>query len=162
MATVVNSGGITDRLICVLSYSKWQTGAIMACQITFPPDAIARISATYARNGKTVNDPAADIVTKALSHMYQSGTVERRVSESGAFEYRLLKGFEDKCKLYSQRIKHDAYHKGYVRKSEYSNQKRFSEITAALVLRGILVEELDGNFLLNANISTERKSNECT
>jgi hypothetical protein len=161
MSTVVKSGGVVDRLICVLSYSKWQTGSLVACQITFPPDALARMAASAAKHRRVV-DPSTDCVTKALSHMHRVGKVERRIATNGAFEYRLIKGCEEKCKSYPQRIKHDAYHKGYVRKSEYLHKKRFSEVTKELVFRGVLIEEENGDFTLNPNIGKECKINECT
>jgi hypothetical protein len=161
MGPHVNLGGVVDRLVSVMSYSKWQTSAIIACQLTFPPDALARALNYDSKHKRTV-DPATDAVSRTLSRLYFRGKVERRLTDAGVFEYRLSSAWADKCKTYIQRIKHDAYHKGYVRKSEYSNQKRFAEITATLVLRGILVEESDGNFLLNPNISKECKSSECT
>lgn len=36
------------------------------------------------------------------------------------------------------------------------------EVAEDFVSRGILVSELDGNFILNPNIPTEQKRNECT
>jgi len=140
MRVHVNLGGVVDRLVTVMSYSKWQTSAIIACQLTFPPDALAR-SLTYDSKHKRTSDPATDAVSRTLSRLYSRGKVERRRIGTGVFEYRLSDEWGDKCKSYIQRIKHDAYQKGYVRKSEFPNGKRFTEVTEELVLRGILIVE---------------------
>ena len=160
MSTIVKTGGVTDRLVCVLSYTKWQTASIIACQVTFPPDAIARTLEQQMRNNR-LGDAALEYVSKALSQMYRNGYLQRRQSKFGTWEYMLLPGCDEKFAGYILRIKHDAYHKGYVRKCDFPDKKRFQKIAEDLVLRGILVAEPDGNFTLNPNIKTEKNSNEC-
>ena len=154
MAQLVKSGGLIDRVVCVLSYTKWQTAPLVACQVTFPPDALARIYEQLLASGRP-RDPAVQLASRTLSQMHAKGYAERRLTTCGAFEYRLLQGCEEKFVSYPVRIKHDAYHKGYVRKSDFANGKRFSELVDDFVSRGILVSESDGNFTLNPNIRTD-------
>lgn len=159
MRDFVKTGGVIDRLVCVLSYSKWQTASLIACQVTFPPDALARVYKQLTRHNRACN-PATEFVRKSLGKMHNKGDVERRLTSDGIFEYR-LKQWTAKGKPYLQTIKHDAYHKGYVRKSDFADGKNFTRVAEDLVSRGILVAESDGNFTLNPNLQTEQKRNEC-
>jgi len=159
---IVKTNGVSDRVLAVLSYEKWQTPSLIAFQIVIPPDAGSRMKERLRNSGRATVSIEKHICTINLSHLYRQGIVERRKHESGVFEYRLNKHYEKSRLRYQGRIKLDAYQTGLVIKADYPNTRSFISATKKLVESGVLIPEPDGNFTLNQNIKTERKSNECS
>ena len=93
---VVSNSGIGNQIYSVLT-NNWQTSSIIASQIVFAPDAVARTKANYANGiyGKrtTANAPdsgiKAGLVARSLSTLCRTGKVEKRKMNNAKTEYRL-------------------------------------------------------------------------
>lgn len=157
----VRTSNIASKVRSVLRCDTWQVASIISCQVHIAPDALARTSARKGK-GRSGNDPSGVIVRRCLHSLYMSGQVERRKSETGCFEYRLVSGWVRSNQSYETRIKKDAYESGYVKKADYPRRKSFIDVTQKMVESGILILEPGGDFILNPEMQTENKSNECS
>ena len=87
MKVLFKCTGITASIRMVLREDKWQTTAMIASQIAFPPDAIARM--VMNSEGSTAAGAKSHIVARALSTLVRYGEVETRKISDAKSEYRL-------------------------------------------------------------------------
>jgi hypothetical protein len=83
--------GCTDVILGVVT-DQWQTASVIACQVVFPPDVIARTVSQRLLQGKCYNyTPLAaksHLVSKTLCGLAKKGRVEKRKIGKKC-EYRL-------------------------------------------------------------------------
>lgn len=83
--------GVTSEVLGVLS-DEWQTGRLIAAQIVFPPDVLARLMIQSLRlNGgvQTESGRKSFVVARTLTNLVSNGTAEKRKISSAINEYRL-------------------------------------------------------------------------
>jgi len=86
--------GITDAVMCVVS-ENWQSTSIIAAQIVFPPDAIARARKNqqeWCNRGLSESGAKTSIASKSLRSLFLRGKLERRAINANKFEYKLSSG----------------------------------------------------------------------
>jgi hypothetical protein len=84
---------VTEQVKNVLT-DKWQTAALLACQVNVQPDAIARVRANKAaRHGYlgTVEASKTDLVARSLNILVASGFAEKQKISNCKNEYRLAR-----------------------------------------------------------------------
>lgn len=93
MASQAQFIGITSAVKSVLT-NEWQSSSMIAAQIAFPPDAIARRIESRKRWNKgelnsTVHGNKTHLVAQVIHKIVQQGYAEKRYADGGRCEYRL-------------------------------------------------------------------------
>ena len=88
---MVCTGGLRKQLLPILN-SRWQTAALLRCQVVIAPDAANRVALRQRDGGRfkrkrNLTDETW-LVSATLSSMFLTGQVERRKNSQGRFEYR--------------------------------------------------------------------------
>lgn len=74
------------RRILEAAGRRWQTSSLIAAQIVFAPDALARCA---GRQGKKKPSKGGDLVARRLSSFFADGITERRIRPDGKMEHRI-------------------------------------------------------------------------
>jgi len=88
---LVKTTGLSVRVRKALS-CNWQTSSVIASQIDFPPDAVARRKGKRSW-GNSEAAAKADLAAQSLSHIFKRDkgrSIERRLISAGKYEYRLI------------------------------------------------------------------------
>jgi DNA-binding HxlR family transcriptional regulator len=72
--------GSYDSILKVLT-NDWQTTSIISCQVSIPPDAIARAT--------RIGSSKSELISQKLRDLVRSGKVEKRKITNTRNEYRL-------------------------------------------------------------------------
>lgn len=87
-----NFDGITEKVKAVLT-NEWQTTSIIASQIDFPPDALARRVKNQKvwGHGLTTSGAKSSMTGQVMYFLRKQGFVEYRKVTGKRYEYRLAK-----------------------------------------------------------------------
>lgn len=96
----VRIASLAESVINVLRRDTWQGASIIAAQIAWPPEAVARyanlVEHYNSGRSRTESSSRSSLVCRALFGLFRTAQVERRKGKSGRWEYRLTdKGSKD-------------------------------------------------------------------
>jgi hypothetical protein len=81
----ISTGDLRLQILKTLSTNRWQNAGLISCQVTIPPDAIAREA---TRLKKSESSAKSALCAMKLNALRKSNSCEYRKDESGRFEYR--------------------------------------------------------------------------
>jgi hypothetical protein len=91
--------GRRDAVLSALT-DDWQSASAIACQMVFPPDALARVLENRAKSWRThvgtISSVKSFIVSQSIGPLVKQGLVEKRMIGLNKNEYRLSQRADNK------------------------------------------------------------------